>query len=361
MLPQGEGDCIENTRCFRAGDQRHTENPFLNSIQTLFLREHNRIADILHGINLHWNGERIYKETRKLLTGIYQHIIFTEFLPALLGDELTSQLGLLPKPVGFNTQYNENVDAGTRNAFGAAAFRIGHTMVGSLVGSSDKNFNEMHNIPLENEFFNPRTIHDRKNFGVESMLRWMLSQFQSQSDRFLTPTVRNRLFQTRPGNGFDLGALNIQRGRDHGIPSYNSFRRHCGLQPALTFFAGPTGLVDQEKRAALALQMIYKHPDDIDLYSGGLSETRLKGSLVGPTFGCLIGLQFLMYKIGDRFYYENEFPHTGFTIEQLNIIKQQSLSSLLCRNTDIHSVQPKAFVSPLPGCKERYDSINNLS
>ncbi|XP_076113904.1 peroxidase-like protein [Mytilus galloprovincialis] len=360
LLPQGEGECIENTRCFRSGDQRHTENPFLNTIQTLFMREHNRIADILHKINLHWNGERIYKETRKLLTGIYQHIVFTEFLPALLGDELTSQFGLLPKPVGFNTLYNDNVDAGTRNAFGAAAFRIGHTFIGSLIGSSDMNFNEMHNIPLENEFFNPRTIYDRKNFGVEGILRWMLNQFQSQSDRFLTPTVRNRLFQTRPGNGFDLGALNIQRGRDHGLPSYNSFRRHCGLQPAWTFIAGPTGLVDHDKGAALSLQKIYKHPDDIDLFPGGLSETPHKGSLVGPTFGCLIGLQFLMYKTGDRFYYENKFPQTGFTSEQLNIIKQQSLSSLLCRNTDIHSVQPKAFVSPLPGCKERYDMIIQL-
>jgi hypothetical protein len=50
----------------------------------------------------------------------------------------------------------------------------------------------------------------------------MLGTISSKSDRFFTPTVRDRLFETKPGNGFDLNALNIQRGRDHGIPGYNS-------------------------------------------------------------------------------------------------------------------------------------------
>ena len=40
--------------------------------------------------------------------------------------------------------------------------------------------------------------------------------------------VKNHLFDAAL-NGMDLIALNIQRGRDHGIPAYSEARRHCGL------------------------------------------------------------------------------------------------------------------------------------
>jgi hypothetical protein len=45
----------------------------------------------------------------------------------------------------------------------------------------------------------------------------MISPVNVQIERQQHP-VRDRLFETKPGNGFDLNALNIQRGRDHGIP-----------------------------------------------------------------------------------------------------------------------------------------------
>jgi peroxidase len=50
----------------------------------------------------------------------------------------------------------------------------------------------------------------------------------------------------------------------------------------------------------LRLQKIYKHPDDVDLFPGLLSETRLPGAVTGPTLSCLIGLQFSHIRQADN-------------------------------------------------------------
>ena len=56
-------------------------------------------------------------------------------------------------------------------------------------------------------------------------------------DNVFAEDIVNHLFENPkvPGSGSDLVALNIQRGRDHGIPGYNALRELCGKPKANNF------------------------------------------------------------------------------------------------------------------------------
>ena len=102
----------------------------------------------------------------------------------------------------------------------------------------------------------------------------------------------------RENFGEDLLSLNIQRGRDHGLPSYGEYRRTCGLQPLTSSWSRPP---EELNRAYWdKLMQVYEDPRDIDLYLGAIAEDTVPGGVIGPTFACIIGEQFSRLKKGDR-------------------------------------------------------------
>lgn len=74
--------------------------------------------------------------------------------------------------------------------------------------------------------------------------------------------------------------------------------------------------------------------DDIDLFTGGIAERELHGALVGPTFGCLLGMQFQALRRCDRFWFETDNAFVRFTPEQLAEIGKTQLSKVVCQNGD---------------------------
>lgn len=70
---------------FYPGDRRSNQIITLTTLHTIFAREHNRIAAILYDLNHHWSDERIFYETRQIVIAKLQHIIYSEWLPYLIG------------------------------------------------------------------------------------------------------------------------------------------------------------------------------------------------------------------------------------------------------------------------------------
>lgn len=156
--------------------------------------------------------------------------------------------------------------------------------------------------------------------------------------------MTNHLFQT-PGFAFgmDLASLNIQRGRDHGLPPYVRWREPCGLSPIRTF-------EDLDRMMSPSIvrkfRSLYSSVEDIDLFPAGLAEKSVVGGLVGPTFACIIGQQFSNLRRGDRFWYENPESENSFTAGQLQQIRRATLAQVLCKTMDaIETIQPFVFLA----------------
>ncbi|TMW43652.1 hypothetical protein DOY81_011266 [Sarcophaga bullata] len=143
--------------------------------------------------------------------------------------------------------------------------------------------------------------------------------------------------------GLDLAAINIQRGRDHGIPPYTHWRVPCGLTPINTWqeFANVVG-----PESARRISHAYHSVHDIDLFVGGIAERPVVGGLVGPTFACIIAQQFSNSRKGDRFWYENAGFESSFTPAQLHAIRRVSFASVLCRVVGGGTFQPHIFLPP---------------
>ena len=178
---------------------------------------------------------------------------------------------------------------------------------------------------------------------LDSYLLGLANQRSGRMDPTLTTEVTNHLFE-KPGKffGIDLAAINIQRGRDMGVPGYNHFREYCGLARA-KYFEDLIGVFSN--KTLLRMSQLYKHVDDIDLWTAGISEYPVQDGLVGPTFACLIARQFVNLRRGDRFWYENSGYPAQFTIEQLDEIRKATAARLVCDNSDdIETIQASAML-----------------
>jgi len=355
LLPQEEGN-IEgeecqiseslDRKCFRAGDSRSNEQPGLTVYHTVWVREHNRLAAELRYLNPHWDDEKLYQQARRILVAEMQHITYNEWLPVVLGVDFMAELDIVPLIYGYSNKYDNTVNPTIINAFATAAFRFGHTLIQGMmdlvkeVGFQRKTVSR---IPLSDTFFNPEMVYIPGE--LDKFLVGLAAQPSQKYDNIVSEEVTNHLFQAKDKKfGMDLVALNLQRGRDHGIPGYNAFRELCGLKKTKSFdeFSDviPQKIVER-------LKMVYKDVDDVDLFIGGISESPLPGAILGQTFQCLVGDQFKRLQQGDRYYYDNEDNPGKFTEAQLVEIRHANLARITCDNgDDIHHMQPLAFKKP---------------
>ncbi|XP_063854185.1 chorion peroxidase-like [Scylla paramamosain] len=300
------------------------------------VRQHNTLAIQLKDINPSWQDEQLFQEARKILVAQLQHITYQEYVPSVLGPRFMRHLHLSPKTDGqYTRDYDPHLSASIANEFAAAAYRFGHSQIQGLVQQIDGARKNVNFAQLSSTTFNPFSLY--VDGTMASYVRGETSQKAAAVDTYFSPQVTGQLFRGKAKTGIDLVSVNIQRGRDHGVPSYTRARMACGLPRVQNF----TDLAAEMDAGALAkIAAVYSHVEDIDLYTGGLAERPIEDGLVGPTFACILADQFLRLKKGDRFWYETSEEPQAFSKDQLAEIHKFSLARLLCDNVpELLSIQ----------------------
>jgi hypothetical protein len=324
-LPNGTGGPFDPTQFYVGGDVRVNEQVGLAAVHTLFLREHNRLADEIAAANPGWGDEQIYQRARKLVGAELQVITYKEFLPALLGSFAPS----------IDSVYDPNLDPSVLTEFSTALFRVGHTMLppNLLRIQNDGSEAPGGSMGLRHAFFLQQSLAGAGE--LEYFLKGLASDQQQEVDMHIVDDVRDFLFGEPIPGGFDLATLNIQRGRDHGLPGYNAVRQAFGLAPKNSFTE-----ISSDPAIQAGLQSLYGSVDDIDPWVGALSEDHYPGSEVGELITAGLAEQFRRTRDGDRLWFMRD---SDLSSDDLDWLMSVRLSDVIRWNTGITNLQANVF------------------
>lgn len=132
----------------------------------------------------------------------------------------------------------------------------------------------------------------------------MSSQLAEREDSLLSDDIRNNLFGPMEFSRRDLGALNIMRGRDNGLPDYNTARNFFNLPRRDNWKEINPILFEENPKLLDELKDIHDNEiNNIDVYVGGMLEST---DGPGELFTAVIYEQFTRLRDSDRFWFENE-------------------------------------------------------
>jgi len=338
------------------GDGRCPATPILLAYHKLFLHEHNRIVDGLKAAGLRdTNGNTLFQVARAINIAQYQAIVFEEYLKLLLPIEIYNLYELECRDI--ISSYIDTIDAGLYNSFTTAAFRFGHSMIPEEAIKNGPSKHSIQDTLLK--------ATDSVNDG--NFISFLLGASETpchKVDRHVTNHMRGH-DNTKFIGGRDIAAMNLARGRDHGLQPYYILRIWFS-----EILGGGDIMKDIEPADREILQELYKdaifpggseeHLGEglTDLWLGGLMEKHRTTGKVGPLFAAIIGFQFNHLKFGDRYFFSHSSDKGGKGLlpDLRRMVSKRKLSDLICDNGNgLEEVKsnPFEFTSNSVPCSER--------
>ncbi|KAL0122393.1 hypothetical protein PUN28_007246 [Cardiocondyla obscurior] len=323
-------------RLYLLGDPRTNQHPPLLALGILFYRYHNVIAARVLREHPGMSDEQIFQKARQVVVGTIQNIILYEYLPALLNEDLPPYTG-----------YKPDLHPGISHIFQSAAFRFGHTLIPPGIYRRNENCEYRRTNTGQPAMRLCSTWWDSNevlaNSTIEELIMGMASQLAEKEDNLLGTDIRNNLFGPMEFSRRDLGALNIMRGRDNGLPDYNTARVRFKLAKRNTWNEINPELFNKNPSLLRTLIEIYSNNlNNVDVYVGGMLES--KGG-PGELFTAVIKEQFLRLRDSDRFWFENE-ENGIFTRSEIEEIRRITLWDVITNATGISfdAIQRRVFV-----------------
>src|SRR5262245_43507778 len=270
-----------------------------------------------------------YQLARRLVGAEIQKITYEEYLPAMFGYDFAID----PDEGAYATDVNASIT----NSFAHAFFRFGHSQINETTLLVNNLNQTVDDLSIREAFFNPDILKNNPG-NVALILKGLASQVGQENDLHLVDGIRNNLFGPPGAGGLDLGALDIQRGRDHGLPDYNNLRGNYGLTPVTSFAE-----ISSDPAIQAQLEALYGNVNNVDAFVGALAEDHLPGSSAGPLITAVVSNQFLRLRDGDRFFYTRDPLLNTPEVKQILDIGDVTLAKVIKANTNISNIQDNVF------------------
>lgn len=323
----------------------------LTMLHTLFTKEHNAICEHLKQTYSDWDDTRLFNVARLVNAAVMAKIHSVEWTPAILPNRVldaglnANWYGLLTNLLRSSENRKTLADINVRNAelggvvgnpidkhgqpYGlteefAEVYRL-HSLLPETIRVRRLDSDHLEEVP----FVKTRQAGSAKLCARVSMADLFYS-FGNQHPGQLVlnnyPTFMREL--SIPGNPlFDMGAVDLLRARERGVPRYNEFRRQLGLNPIRTF----DDLTD-DKEQVRKLEQVYEDVEQLDLMIGTLAEGhRPEGFGFGETMFQIFILNATRRLQADRFYTDCYNAQT-YTEEGLAWIDKTDLKTVILRH-----------------------------
>ena len=230
------------------------------------------------------------------------------------------------------------MNPGMFNEVSGALYRIGHTMVSAHIMrmNADGSVPMAGSFLFKEAFFQPTAVNESE--VVDRVLKGVSSKPMQEIDPFVVSDLRNFLFAEQGVGGLDLIAINLQRGRDHGLPTLNQAREALGLQAHASFEE-----ITSLPGIAEALASVYSNVNEVELWIGAMAEEHVGIASVGETLATALAMQFEHLRDGDRFFFMHD---EALSADEKAQIRSTTLADVIRRNTMMADIQDAVFHVP---------------
>ena len=286
---------------FAMGVERANVHVGYVMLNTLFLREHNRICDVLSTAHPQWDDERLFQTARNILIVLLIKIVVNEYINHIAPYHFKFRFDAAP--FWSERWYRQN----WMSLEFSLVYRW-HSLVPDRIRLGGREF------PTEETFFNNDLLTHR---GLGALFE----------DASLQPAGEIGLFNT-PRFLLDTDRASIELGRRVRLASYNDYRKLCAF-PRVTAFNQITG----NPKVQRELARLYGHVDNIEFYVGMMAEEVRPNSALAPLMGRLVGIDAFSQALTNPLLSQHVFNERTFSRAGLKIIEQTTcIADVLHRN-----------------------------
>jgi prostaglandin-endoperoxide synthase 2 len=294
----------QTSRLFAFGGDRANAVPHVAMMNTLFLREHNRLAAAIEADNPGWDDERVFETARNTVIVVFIKIVVEEYINHISGD--VYKLKAIPK-VAWRAAWN-------RPNWMTTEFSLlyrWHSLVPDTMRWGMKDY-EIPDMQMNTE--------PLLNVGLAQAFVGLSRQ----------PAGRLGPFNTAPAVvGAETGA--ITQGRRVRLQPYSAYRTYMGKSTPKRFEA-----ISKNPEVVDFLRRTYKSPDDVEFYVGLFAEDPGKNGPLPPLMGAMVAVDAFSQAFTNPLLSEHVFTREEKTFSApgwATITGKNTLEALVRRNT----------------------------